>query len=245
MDYKELYINQLTRHYCTARELQYSTIYRYFLNLDELNQFYNFIDTTNEDFFGSFIKLDLKTFNSKKIYFSKCIELSQSIKNYCDLLIEDLKVDDSSLAIRNMSEIMKSRIYSEVEGSLNIENVPTTRKRFEELVIEGKKPVTTNDKVIKNMANAIEFVLKKPAFTKENLFQLYNILSEDSLDYEDRLHEGDFYRNDKVFVDAYEGCPFEQIDECMNSLFKYVNDNLKSENYLKFLRLFFSCQKHT
>lgn len=234
MDYKDLYINQLNSHYCNARELQYSTIYNYFLDSNELKQFYDFIDNTNEDFSNSLIKLDLKTFNSKNIYFSRCIELSQSIMNYCNLLIEDLKLDNASLAIRNMSEIMKSRIYSEVEGSLNIENVPTTRKRFEELVVEDKKPVTTNDKVIKNMANAIEFVLKKPEFTKENLFKLYNILSKDSLDYDHRLHEGDFYRYDKVFVDAYEGCPFEEIGECMNSLFKYVNNHLKSQNYLQF-----------
>ena len=234
MDYKELYINQLQRHYCDAKELQYSAIYGYFLDLEELNQFYSFIENTKEDFSDSLIKLNLKTFNSKNIYFSRCVELSQSVMNYCSLLIEDLKVDNSSLAIRNMPEIMKSRIYSEVEGSLNIENVPTTRKRFEELVIKGEKPITTNDKVVKNMANAIEFVLKKPAFTKENLFQLYTILSKDSLDYEDRLHEGDYYRYDKVFIDAYEGCPFEQIDECMDSLFTYVNDNLKSQNYLQF-----------
>ena len=234
MDYKELYINQLKNHYCNARELQYSTVYRYYLDLNQLNDFYNFIDDTEETFSNSLIKIDLKSFNSKNIYFSRCMELSQLVMNYCNLLIEDLKVQDSSLAIRNMTEIMRSRIYSEVEGSLNIENVPTTRKRFEELVVKDEKPVSKNDRVIKNMANAIEFVLKKPAFTKENLFQLYTILSKDSLDYEDRLREGDYYRYDKVFIDAYEGCPFEQIDECMNSLFKYVNDNLKSQNYLKF-----------
>ena len=41
MDYKNLYINQLKGHYCNAKELQYSTIYNYFLDLDEMNQFYD------------------------------------------------------------------------------------------------------------------------------------------------------------------------------------------------------------
>lgn len=234
MDYRELYINQLNKHYCDARELQYSTTYGYFLDLDQLNQFYDFIENTKDNFSNSLIKPELKSFNSKNIFFSRCVELSQSVINYCNLLIKDLELDNSSLAIRNMSEILKSSIYSELEGSLNIENVPTTRKRFEELVVQDKKPITANDRVIKNMANAIEFVLKKPAFTKENLLQLYKILSKDSLDYEDQLRDGDFYRYDKVFVDAYEGCPFEMIDECMDSLFQYVNDNLKSQNYLQF-----------
>ena len=234
MNYEELYINQLQRHYCNARELQYSTIYRYYLDLEELNQFYDFLDSAKDNYSNSLIRVNLKTFNSKSIYFSRCLELSQSLTNYCDLLIKDLENDEQSLAIRNMSEIMKSRIYSEVEGSLNIENVPTTRKRFEELVIKDEKPITENDKVIKNMAAAIEFVLKKPAFTKENLLSLYNILSKDSLDYDHRLRDGEYYRYDKVYIDAYEGCPFEMIDECMESLFKYVNANLKNQGFLKF-----------
>ncbi len=235
MDYRNLYINQLNSHYCNARELQYNSVYNYLLDLNEINEFYDFIENTKETFSNSLIKLNLKTFNSKHIYFSRCIELSQSIANYCDLLIEDLRLDNISLAIRNMSEIIRSRIYSEVEGSLNIENVPTTRKRFDELVVEDKTPVTTNDKIIKNMAKAIEFILKKPPFTKENLFQLYSILSKDSLDYDDKLRDGDFYRYDKVYIDAYEGCPVEKIDECMDSLFEYINSNLKSQNYLSFL----------
>ena len=234
MDFKELYLSQISKHYCNARELQYNTVYGYFLDLDQLNQFYDYLENETDSFSNSLIKLELKSFNSKHIYFSRCMELSQLVMNYCNLLIEDLEIDNSSLAIRNMSEILKSRIYSEVEGTLNIENVPTTRKRFEELVIKGERPITTNDKVIKNMGDAIEFIFKKPAFTKDNLFKLYNILSKDSLDFEDRLHEGDFYRYDKVYIDAYEGCPVELIDDCMNSLFEYVNKNLKCQNYLKF-----------
>ena len=234
MNYKDIYIEQLQRHYCTSLELQYNSIYGYFLSFEELNGLRDYIDDCEENFKESLIRFDLKSFNSKHIFFSRCVELSQLLVNFGQLLIDDLNEDDHPLAIRNMSEIMKSRIYSELEGSLDIENVPTTRTRFNNLVIKGEQPKNTNDQIIKNMANAIEFVLRKPAFNKENLFTLYSILSKNSLDSERRLKDGDYYRYDKVYIDEFEGCPVDQIEECMDSLFAYVNNNINNKNYLQF-----------
>lgn len=234
MNYDELYIQQLVRHYCTARELQYSVVYGHYLNLEQINEYYQHVDNLEDGYLDSLIRLNLKTFNSKGIFFSRCNELSQSLINFLDLLRDDLKENNPPLAIKNMSEINRSRIYSEVEGSLNIEQVPTTRRRFDELVVKDAKPQNKNDRIIKNMANAIEFVLKKPDFNKENLYKLYNILSEQSLDYDHKLKDGDYYRYDDVYVDDYKGCPVNQLEECMNSLFAFVNSNLKVEGFLKF-----------
>ena len=234
MNYDELYIQQLVRHYCTARELQYSVVYGHYLNLEQINEYYQHVDNLEDGYLDSLIRLNLKTFNSKGIFFSICNELSQSLINFLDLLRDDLKENNPPLAIKNMSEINRSRIYSEVEGSLNIEQVPTTRRRFDELVVKDAKPQNKNDRIIKNMANAIEFVLKKPDFNKENLYKLYNILSEQSLDYDHKLKDGDYYRYDDVYVDDYKGCPVNQLEECMKSLFAFVNSNLKVEGFLKF-----------
>jgi len=235
MNYKELYEEQLNRHYCTARELQYSNIYNYHLSLEELNGFYEYVDSTNDTFLGRLNRLELKTFNSNSLFYSKCAELHQLKSNFLDLLIDDCEKEDSFLSIRNLTEIIKSRVYSELEGSLNIENVPTTRKRFDDLVMKKEKPKNTNDQIIVNMANAIEFVGKKPAFNKENLYQLYCILSKDSLDYDNRLSDGLFYRNGGVYIDRYEGCPADKIEECMDSLFEFVNKNLKNKDFDPFL----------
>ena len=235
MNYKNLYNEQLNRHYCTARELQYSNIYNYHLSLEELNGFYDFIDNNGDQISDLFEKLPLKSFNSKHIYFSKCREFDIQMHTFFDLLKADLEENENYLAIRNMPEVLKSRIYSEVEGTLDIENVPTTRRRFEELVYKDDKPKNANDRIIKNMANAIEFVLKRPSFTKENLRYLYDLLSNDSLEYEDRLKDGELYRDDKVFVDGYEGCPSNKIEECMDSLFDFVNGNLAKNNGIRFL----------
>jgi len=44
MDYKELYLKQLNMHYCTSRELQYSTTYKYFLLTKDIVGFRDYID---------------------------------------------------------------------------------------------------------------------------------------------------------------------------------------------------------
>ena len=235
MDYKELYKEQLNRHYCTASELQFSNIYNYHLSPNELADFYDYVDEHGSEFSDLFENLPLKSFNSKKIYFSKCREFLLMAHTFLDLLREDLNESEEYLAIRNMPEVIKSRIYSEVEGTLNIESVPTTRRRFEELVYKNEKPKNANDRIIKNMANAIEYVFKRPDFTKENLRHLYDLLSDGCLDYEDRLMDGDYYRNDQVFIDGYEGCPADKIEECMNSLFDFVNENFTKNNITGFM----------
>ncbi len=235
MDYKELYKEQLNRHYCTASELQFSNIYNYHLSPNELADFYDYVDEYGSEFSDLFENLPLKSFNSKKIYFSKCREFLLLAHTFLDLLREDLNESEEYLAIRNMPEVIKSRIYSEVEGTLNIESVPTTRRRFEELIYKNEKPKNANDRIIKNMANAIEYVFKRPDFTKENLRHLYDLLSDGCLDYEDRLMDGDYYRNDQVFIDGYEGCPADKIEECMNSLFDFVNENFTKNNITGFM----------
>lgn len=233
MDYNELYINQLNSHYCTAKELQYSAVYNYFLTPQQLKEFYEFKDNSTYNYEDSLIKLDLKSFNSSNIYFSRCVELSQSLTDIIDLLKDDLKNTNQPLAIRNINEILRSRIFSEVEGTLNIENVPTTRKRVAELLLKDDQPKNKNDQIIKNMAHGIEFVFTKPEFNKENLYKLYNMLSENQLDSQHKLKDNEFYRYDDVFIDEYVGCPVNKIEECMNSLFIFINKNLDNR-MLKF-----------
>ena len=53
MDYKDLYINQVKSHYCTAKELQYSAVYNYFLSPKQVNDYYEFKDI---DELNSYIK---------------------------------------------------------------------------------------------------------------------------------------------------------------------------------------------
>lgn len=132
-------------------------------------------------------------------------------------------------------EIIRSRICSEIEGSLSIEEVPTTRRKISEITSGKRKPENENDVIIKNMGEGIRFVLSKPNFNETNLHILYNILSDGCLSEEDRLKEGQLYRYDGVEVDNYLGCPVEKIHLALDSLFSFVEKNLHNPKMKHFL----------
>ena len=116
-------------------------------------------------------KLNLESFNNQKIHFSNCVELSSLMGDYMEIVIKDLLEFDKGLSLRNNDEIIRSRVFSEIEGTLNIEDVPTTRKLVSELSNKKRKPQNRNETIIVNMINAIEFVNSCPDFNKENLYK--------------------------------------------------------------------------
>ena len=146
------------------------------------------------------------------------------------------KTTNNPLSIKFANDILKSRIYSEIEGTLSIEAVYTTRKRIEELEDGKRLPKEKNDFIIKNMIYGIDFIFKKPDFNKDNLLNLYKILTDGCLEDNYKLHDNDYYRYDEVEVDNYNGCFHTEISKCMDSLFKFINDGLNNKlNIPKFL----------
>ena len=221
---------QMGAVYFNQKELQYSTSADIFLTPFEYSVFLVFKEKMLEDGDNRFVDLPLKTFNSDHIYYCLSGELKSLLDSYLHLIIDDATINNSFLSDRFASSLYRSRIYSEIEGSLNVENVPTTRRRLKELIEDNAKPENKNDVIIKNMDNGLKFVEGKPSFNKENLFKLYNLLSKDCLDKENALQEGNYYRHDTVEVGGYKGCPYQQISECMDSLFAFVNESLKDKS---------------
>lgn len=170
------------------------------------------------------IKLPLKTFNSRHCFYVDGRYLLSTIMEYTQIHIEDIDLHKSSLFDRNLEDMLKSRLFSEVEGSLRIENIPTTHKRIAEI---SKQETLTdqNDIIVKNMLNAVSFIVKeRPAFNKDNLKKLYLILSKDCLADNLRLKEDAYYRDDAVYIDKYEGADWRIVDECMDTMFAFAND---------------------
>lgn len=232
-DYQELFEAMLEKQYFSPRELQYDTKTATFLSPYEYGQFLNFVDQKLDDE-SICVKFDLKSFNNHQLRFFISNNLLTLMSNYLDVVIQDNEQTKSFLSLRNADEIVRSRIYSELEGSLNIESVPTTRKAMEELGSGKRDPKSLNDQIIVNMLNGVTYVNKCPEFNKNNLFELYNILSKGCLDEEDKLLPGNLYRHDQVEVGGYQGCPVSLIDECMDSLFSFINENLNNSK-LKYL----------
>lgn len=233
MDYENLLENLVcSKKYYTSKEIMYGSEPGLFLSPYEYQQYLNYKDSNESILIHS---LNLKSFNEYGLYFVNASELNAVFASYASLVVQDYEQKSIFLSIRNMDEISLSRIYSEVEGTLNIESVPTTRKAVAELASGKRDPKNLNDQIIKNMIDGIEFVNKCPEFNETNLLSLYNILSKGCLDEENKLIDGHYYRHDEVEIDKYKGCPASKVKECMDSLFNFINENIKNSELLFYL----------
>lgn len=228
----------MNKDYYSVNDLRYNQKIGIMFSKDEFEEFLNIKDKLIEDNFEFIKNLPLKTFNSKHCFFVNGNYLLSIYSEYMRIHISDFELNHSWLFDRNIEDMLKSRLFSEIEGTLNVENVPTTHRRILE-VSKMKNPTEENDIIIKNMFDAIDFIVTyKPKFNKENLLKLYNILSKDCLPEDKKLKLGWYYRHDKVYVGKYEGAEYTVIDECMNSLFEFANDvnNIKEyDNLLPYI----------
>ncbi len=240
--YDEIILRQLEDTYYDERELRYGTRAKTFLSSIELRELAKRkVDKANEGNDERFVKLDLFAFDAKPLFYLITDELSSLRGCLYGLASSD---DFSPLTKEAM---IHSLLYSEIEGSLSIENVPSTRKRIIELVQKDAEPASHNDVIIKNMSRGFDFILKKPSFEESNLAHLYALLSENCLDEEDKLLKDHLYRHDEVEIDGYNGCPHQTIKQCMDSLFVFVNSNLKNpklKHYLPHIAHYYTLYVH-
>ncbi len=219
--------------YLTPREAMYDRRYNFCVEPNEWNSFLNFKDGQVLRKRKPFRLPDLMSFNGHPIHYAVSQELILLNNEILKLAIDDFNENSSLVTIRNFDDLIKSRIYSEIESTLSLEAVQTTRKRVKEIVSERIAPAFKNDFIVRNMARGIEFVLKRPEFNDENLFTLYSILSDGQLDENCQLREGEHYRYDEVMVDVYKGAPNKTIGSCLDSLFSYVNHVLQKGDPLE------------
>lgn len=236
MGKNEYFLNYiLNNKYLSEHDFLYSTHLENNFTLFEYKKFLEYKEKLLCNHSDYFKEINLETFNNKKIFYVSCNELNLLIETYFNFYMVD-KTTNNPLSIKFANDILKSRIYSEIEGTLSIEAVYTTRKRIEELEDGKRLPKEKNDFIIKNMIYGIDFIFKKPDFNKDNLLNLYKILTDGCLEDNYKLHDNDYYRYDEVEVDNYNGCFHTEISKCMDSLFKFINDGLNNKlNIPKFL----------
>ena len=218
MDYKELLFKSLSSDkYYTNMDLRMNkniNINLSSIELDEYNRFketYSCIDK---------IETSLLAWNSQKIFLYKSKELLSMINDYYDFFKDENDDIDK--------EVLIGIICSELEGTLQIEGVNTTRKQIEQ-IIKDNNPKDKNEKIIVNMLNGLSYVKSTKEFNKESLKELYNLLSEGCLDKEDEINNN-YYRDDMVYISNYTGCPVDKIEDCMESLFVFINNNLDTKD---------------
>lgn len=210
--------------YYTIDDLRHNKKIGIMLSREEFEEFLAIKDTLVSKQDALTVALPLKSFNSKYIFYVNGFYLCSLCHDYLRILLDDYDMNSNLLFMRHAETMAISRFYSEIEGTLNIENVPTTRQRIAE-IHKQNDPKDENDIIVRNMIQAVRFIKdEKPAFNKENLRKLYSILSQGCLPEDKRLQDGAYYRQDRVYVGDYEGAPCEEIDACMDSLFYFAND---------------------
>ena len=220
MDYKQLLTKSIDDDkYYTNSDLRMNKNYNFMLSSNELSEFIRFKEEYNSI---DKIETSLLSWNSNKIFLYKSKELLSKINDYFEFFKDVNTYDDVN------PEVYLGIICSELEGTLKIEGVNTTRKQIEQ-IIKTNKPQSQNDKIIINMVNGLNFINNTKEFNKDSLKELYNILSDGCLDKNDEIGNN-YYRNDMVYISNYDGCPVDKIEKCMDTFFDFINNNLDNKD---------------
>jgi hypothetical protein len=136
------------------------------------------------------------------------------------------------------SEILNGFVFSEIESSLAIEGVRSTRAKIEQLNKQDYENLTDkNDIIVKNMLLGYEFV-KNNDINQDNIFKLYSILSNKCLENHEKLLPGNYFRHDEVnIIDSSnaivdKGVDFQKLPILMDQLMDYINKVKTYEEHL-------------
>ena len=152
MDKEQVSKIVLGEKYYSVEDLRYNQKVGIMLSKEQFFKFLSLKEKLAEE--NEYVKiLPLKTFNSKHCFYVNGLYLNLTKNEYLEILISDLELNQSLLFDRNVEDILNSRLFSEIEGTLNIENVPTTHKRIAE-IHESDNLTDKNDIIIKNVIMA-------------------------------------------------------------------------------------------
>lgn len=175
-------------------------------------------------------KIDLFTSESS-IYFNS--ELIQPLmKQYYE--IQDLGIESLSHFSETFEDIL---IFSEVEGTLEIEGIKTSSKKIEDIL--NKHNFDEKEQIILNLKNGIDFIFSHE-ISETNIFSLYQILSKDSLKEDEKIIEG-YYRNSGVdIIGKYgeisdTGVDAIYLSKWMSYFIKFIQDSMVELNQFTYL----------
>jgi len=176
-------------------------------------------------------KIELKTVEGT-MYFNERY-ISPIMKTYYQT--QEIGLDSLSHFIDTFEDIL---IFSEVEGTLEIEGVKTSKRKIED-VLGHQHPHASKEQIILNMKNGIDFI-SNHEITEDNLYHLYQLLSENCLE-EDELITDGYYRSDNVdIIGKYgevsdRGADAKVLSEWMSDFIKFIQENMMSLNVLTYL----------
>lgn len=176
-------------------------------------------------------RIDLFTQENSLYYNAEYI--TPILKTYHERILMNL--EHLNYFLDRIEEVL---IFSEVEGTLEIEGIKTSRRKIESTLL--KSEITSQEEqIIQNMKRGIEFI-KINDITVGNIYELYSILSENSLKEDERI-EGDFYRTSDVDIIGYygevsdRGIESKKLGNAMKQLVVFIQDQLTNQSRITYL----------
>jgi len=138
----------------------------------------------------------------------------------------------SNEPLLNKSKFSKTDFPQEIKFNNAIEGIDDDVSDIEKLLSRSFMPVNRDKTRIMNLYKGYKYILKNKEINKDNLRELYGILSNDLLKNEDSKRMGEYYREGPVYIlrgvrfdRCFNGVDQNYIDEYMNILFDYINKN--------------------
>lgn len=175
-------------------------------------------------------QIDLYT-TEGSIYFNRDY-IQSFVKEYYQT--QDLGIDSLIHFSETFEDIL---IFSEVEGTLEIEGIKTSKKKIEDVL--SKDTYDSNEQIIVNMKNGIDFIFENE-ITEKNIYELYKILSFNSLK-EDELIQDGYYRNSGVdIIGKYgeisdSGVDAKNLEKWMKRFVDFIQESMSELNSLTYI----------
>lgn len=159
--------------------------------------------------------------------------VSSIVKEYYET--QAIELDSVKHFIASFEEIL---IFSEVEGTLEIEGIKTSKKKIEN-ILKKTTALDLNEQVVFNMKKGVDYIAAHE-ITEANLHALYEIMTLNALKDDERL-DGGFYRKDDVdIIGKYgqvsdRGIDAKDLSEWMHDFILFVQQQMSSLTPLTYL----------
>jgi Fic family protein len=177
-----------------------------------------------------FKNVDLEFENGRHIHFNE-----DYLMPFCEELLDVIDGEDY---MRNLSFAKKMMMGQEIKSNNTIEGICDDLSLIDEVIKTKSSILDSERKRIINLYHGYQYVLTHKDINKENLRELYSLLSAGLLEARDRNNMGKYYRNGPVYIlkgihigdDMFMGMDSDKLSYYMDQFFDYVNsDNSKSE----------------
>ena len=188
--------------------------------------------------YKDYIKTLSKAYNSKATYLNIKNNFDNEFIIFLDALNSQIKEYDktNNLCIKlrdsNFEDYFDKFLISEINSSLKIEQVNSTRRIVQETIKnknkESEKRVNIKTLIL-NMDSAMSFILNTNDININDVFVLYSILTKDIDLKENALEKMSFYRKDEVTIGDDKGLTWKKIPQTMDLLINFINSKLFNE----------------